>query len=68
MSGCSSDILLTTVRETFYENVFDRKTNSDDLISYEFTNQKKIVKPKVKPIPSNKENVPSTAKKSQIVK
>ena len=66
--GLSRDILLTTIRETFYENAFARKTNPDDLISYEFTQQKKIVKPKVKSIPSNKENVPSTAKKSQIVK
>jgi len=66
--GLSRDILLTTIRETFYENAFARKTNPDDLISYEFTQQKKIVKPKVKPIPSNKEIVPPTAKKSQIVK
>ena len=40
--GLSRDILLTTIRETFYENAFARKTNPDDLISYEFTQQKKM--------------------------
>ena len=60
--GLSRDILLTTIRETFYENAFARKTNPDDLISFEFTQQKKNVKPKVKPTLSNKEIVPPTAK------
>ena len=66
--GLSRDILLTTIRETFYENAFARKTNPDDLISYEFTQQKKIVNPKVKPMLRKKESATSTAKKSQIVK
>ena len=66
--GLSKDILLSTSRETFYEHVFARKTNPDDLISYEFTQQKKIVKPKVKPILTNGENSTSTVKKSQLVK
>ena len=66
--GLSKDILLSTIRETFYEHVFARKTNPDDLISYEFTQQKKIVKPKVKPILTNGENSTSTVKKSQLVK
>ena len=61
-------ILLSTIRETFYEHVFARKTNPDDLISYEFTQQKKIVKPKVKPILTNGENSTSIVKKSQQVK
>ena len=38
--GPSRDILLTTIRATFYENAFARKNNPDDLISYEFTMQK----------------------------
>jgi hypothetical protein len=54
--GISKDILLSTLRETFYEHVFARKTNPDDLISHEFTQQKKIVKPKVKPFFTNGEN------------
>lgn len=66
--GLSKDILLSTIRETFYEHVFARKTNPDDLISYEFTQQKKIVKPKVKPILTNAENSTLSDKKSRLVK
>ena len=66
--GLSEDIQLSTLRETFYEHVFARKTNPDDLISNEFTQQKKIVKPKVKPIFTNGENSTSSEKKSQLVK
>ena len=53
---------------TFYENAFARKTNPDDLISYEFTQQKKIVNPKVKPMLGKKGSANPTAKKSQIEK
>ncbi|MDG1684647.1 MAG: polymer-forming cytoskeletal protein [Flavobacteriaceae bacterium] len=66
--GLSKDILLSTMRETFYEHVFARKTNPNDLISHEFTQQKKIVKPKVKAILSNGENSAQTEKKHQLVK
>ena len=66
--GLSKDILLSTLRETFYEHVFARKTNPDDLISYEFPQLKKIVKPKVKPIFTNGGNSTSSEKKSQLVK
>ena len=66
--GLSKDILLSTIRETFYEHVFARKTNPDDLISYEFTQQKKIVKPKVKPILTNAENSTLSDKKSRLIK
>lgn len=66
--GLSKDTLLSTIRETFYEHVFARKTNPNDLISYEFTQQKKIVKPKVKPILKNGESSASSEKKSQLVK
>ena len=60
--GLSWGILLTTIRETLYENAFARKTNPDDLISYEFTEQKKIVNPKVKPMIRKKESATPTAK------
>lgn len=66
--GLSKDILLSTMRETFYEHVFARKTNPNDLISHEFTQQKKIVKPKVKAILSNGENSAQIEKKHQLVK
>lgn len=66
--GLSKDILLSTIRETFYEHVFARKTNPDDLISHEFTQQKKVVKPKVKTIIANGENSAPVVKKSQLVK
>jgi hypothetical protein len=39
--GLSKDVLLTTLRECFYDNVYSRKKNPDELISYEFTQQKK---------------------------
>ena len=32
--GLSKDILLSTIRENFYENVFARKTDPGDLIKY----------------------------------
>ena len=38
------------------------------ILSYEFTQQKKIVKPKIKPILTNGENSTSSEKKSQLVK
>ena len=66
--GLSKDILLSTIRETFYEHVFARKTNPDDLISHEFTQQKKVVKLKVKTIIANGENSAPVVKKSQLVK
>jgi len=40
--GISKDILLSTLRETFYEHVFARKTNPDDLISHEFTQKRRL--------------------------
>ena len=66
--GLSKDILLSTIRETFYEHVFARKSNPDDLISHEFTQQKKVVKPKIKKIVTNGENSTPLVKKSQLVK
>lgn len=66
--GLSKDILLSTIRETFYEHVFARKANPDDLISHEFTQQKKIAKPKIKTIVANTENSATVVKKSQLVK
>ena len=56
------------MRETFYEHVFARKTNPNDMISHDFSQQKKIVKPKVKAILSNGENSAQTEKKHQLVK
>lgn len=66
--GLSKDILLSTIRETFYEHVFARKANPNDLISHEFTQQKKVTKPKVKTIIANGENLTPVVKKSQLVK
>jgi len=66
--GLSKDILLSTIRETFYEHVFARKANPNDLISHEFTQQKKVTKPKVKTIIANGENSTPVVKKSQLVK
>lgn len=43
--GLSKDELLSTIRNTFYENVFSKRMNPDDLIQYEFTEQHKIDKP-----------------------
>lgn len=45
--GLSKDEILTTVRETFYTNVFARKSNPDKLIKYEFTEQLNILKRKI---------------------
>ena len=45
--GLSKDEILTTVRETFYTNVFARKINPDKLIKYEFTEQLNILKRKI---------------------
>jgi hypothetical protein len=47
--GLSKDELLTTIRESFYTNVFARKTNPDELIKYEFTEQLKVLKRKISP-------------------
>ena len=66
--GLSKDILLSTIRETFYEHVFARKANPDDLISHEFTQQKKVTKPKIKTIIANGENSTPVVKRSQLVK
>ena len=66
--GLSKDILLSTIRETFYEHVFARKSNPDDLICHEFTQQKKVVKPKIKKIVTNGQISTPTEKKSQLVK
>ena len=66
--GLSKDILLSTIRETFYEHVFACKSNPDDLISHEFTQQKKVVKPKIKKIVTNGEHSTPLVKKSQLVK
>lgn len=52
--GLSKDVLLTTLRQCFYDNVYSRKKNPDELISYEFTQQKKIMKSKIS-IVKNKE-------------
>jgi hypothetical protein len=52
--GLSKDVLLTTLRECFYDNVYSRKKNPDELISYEFTQQKKLMKSKIS-IVKNKE-------------
>ena len=35
--GLSKDDILTTIRNSFYYNVFARKTNPDNLIKYKFT-------------------------------
>lgn len=45
--GLSKDDILTTIRESFYTNVFARKTNPDELIKYEFTEQLKVLKIKL---------------------
>lgn len=45
--GLSKDDILTTIRESFYTNVFARKTNPDELIKYEFTEQLKVLKRKL---------------------
>lgn len=45
--GLSKDDILTTIRESFYTNVFARKTNPDELIKYEFTEQRKVLKRKL---------------------
>lgn len=47
--GLSKDEILTTIRESFYTNVFARRTNPDDLIKYEFTEQLKVLKRKIDP-------------------
>jgi len=47
--GLSKDELLTTIRESFYTNVFARRTNPDELIKYEFTEQLKVLKRKISP-------------------
>ncbi|MGC6478948.1 MAG: bactofilin family protein [Flavobacteriaceae bacterium] len=39
--GLSKDQLLSTIRNTFYANVFSKKMNPDELIQYEFTEQQK---------------------------
>ncbi|MDA8639633.1 polymer-forming cytoskeletal protein [Flavobacteriaceae bacterium] len=55
--GLSKDEILTTVRESFYKNVFARKSNPNDLIKYEFTNQLKILKQSIdKSIKSEDQN------------
>lgn len=48
-NGLSKDELLSTIRNTFYFNVFAKKMNPDELIKHEFTEQLKIRKkgPKV---------------------
>ena len=66
--GLSKDILLSTIREIFYEHVFACKANPNDLISHEFTQQKKVTKPKIKTIIANGENSTPVVKKSQLVK
>ena len=47
--GLSKDELLTTIRNCFYDNVYARKTNPDEQIKYEFTNQLKTLKRKIEP-------------------
>lgn len=49
--GLSKDEILSTIRESFYTNVFARKTNPDNLIKYEFTEQRKHLKRKIE-VPS----------------
>lgn len=45
--GLSKDEILTTIRDSFYTNVFARRSNPNDLIKYEFTDQLKILKRKI---------------------
>jgi hypothetical protein len=52
--GLSKDVLLTTLRECFYDNVYSRKKNPDELISYEFTQQKKLMKSKISIVKNKK--------------
>lgn len=64
--GLSKDEILTTVRETFYTNVFARKSNPDKLIKYEFTEQLNILKRKIEsslPV-KDKSNLTDTRKTS----
>lgn len=53
--GLSKDEVLTTIRETFYNNVFARRSNPDELIEYEFTEQLNILKRKIDFEESSKE-------------
>ena len=47
--GLSKDEILTTIRESFYTNVFARRSNPDKLIKYEFTEQLNVLKRKIDP-------------------
>ena len=42
--GLSKDELLSTIRNCFYDNVYARKTNPDEKIKFEFTEQLKVFK------------------------
>ena len=54
--GLSKDEILTTVRESFYTNVFARRSNPDKLIKYEFTEQLNVLKRKIDPPASEKKD------------
>lgn len=51
--GLSKDIILNTIRESFYTNVFSRKNNPDKLIKYEFIEQLQIINRKLNPVKPN---------------
>lgn len=53
--GLSKEEILTTIRESFYTNVFARKSNPDKLIKYEFTEQLNVLKRKIAPPTTEKD-------------
>jgi len=53
--GLSKEEILTTIRESFYTNVFARKSNPDKLIKYEFTEQLNVLKQKIAPPTTEKD-------------
>ena len=54
--GLSKDEILTTIRESFYTNIFARRSNPDKLIKYEFTEQLNVLKRKIDPPASVKKD------------
>lgn len=54
--GLSKDEILTTIRESFYTNVFARRNNPDKLIKYEFTEQLSLLKRKIESNSVSKED------------
>ena len=60
--GLSKDNVLSTIRKSFYDNVFARNSNPDDLIKHEFTEQLKHLSPKIQSL-SEKNNSNQGVKK-----